>query len=154
MAKRDGIAAAGRIAVGIVFLFAAATKLGSSHVGQHGFLQGAAAFADTMMAHRVIPQSLTLFVAWCVVVAEIGIGAWLLSHRGPRQAALCACAVLALFTAYLAAAHLRADNPECGCFGVVSSKSLAWSAARNGILIGLALPSLFDHGRFVRPISV
>jgi putative oxidoreductase len=95
-----------RLAVGGIFLYAAATKLPDM-----------AAFAKDVANYRLLPAMAVPWVASAVVGVEIVAGLALVLGVGARAAAVVAAALLAVFVAGIAQALLRGIDLRCGCFG-------------------------------------
>jgi uncharacterized membrane protein YphA (DoxX/SURF4 family) len=98
-----------RVALGGLFVFAAWMKL-----------SGPQAFADSVLAFKIIPESadhlstLTTFVVpWTEMVAGVALilGLW------ARSAALVLSAMLVVFIAGIGSVLYRHMDVSCGCFG-------------------------------------
>jgi peroxiredoxin len=70
---------------------------------------------------------------------ELAVAALLLPAPTAWFGAVCALALLAAFTAAVAAQLARGRRPECNCFGAVRSKPIGPATlVRNGVLLGCA----------------
>jgi uncharacterized membrane protein YphA (DoxX/SURF4 family) len=124
--------AAGRILLGLVFVYAAYTKLRQSYL----------LFAMAIDAYKLIPEDAAVAVARVLPWVELGVGIALIAGILLRVTATLATALLAVFFA----AMVHAYRPElkegqqisCGCFGLgepISGRTLT----RDGALLALAL---------------
>jgi uncharacterized membrane protein YphA (DoxX/SURF4 family) len=95
-----------RIALGALFLYAAATKL-----------PDLASFAESVANYRLVPSAVVPAAAVAVIGVEIVLGLLLVTGRLARATALVATGLLALFTVGLGQALLRGIDLRCGCFG-------------------------------------
>lgn len=98
-------------------------------------------FAAVVESYAALPAPLVLPSAWALTVAEIVLGAWLLSNRRIRPASV---ALVALHAAYLLwvldALRRGLSLANCGCFGVYWPRSLSWSTPlEDAVLLLLAL---------------
>jgi putative oxidoreductase len=117
---------ASRLALGAVFLYAAATKVPDM-----------AAFAQDFANFRLVPPGLVPYGASAVVGIEVVLGLALASGFGARPAALATVGMLFVFLGALAQALLRGIDLKCGCFG---GDELAnwWTVARDALLLAPA----------------
>lgn len=120
---RRAVLLASRLALGAVFLYAAATKVPDM-----------AAFAQDFANFRIVPARLVPYGASAVVGIEVVLGLALALGLAARAAALAAAGVLAVFVGALAQALLRGIDLRCGCFG---SDELAswWTVGRDALLL-------------------
>lgn len=130
------VALTGRIAtvgVGLVFLTAAAGKL------RHRVL-----LPGVIANYRLLPPALVAPVASALPVAELVLGAWLLSGLMAPPAAALAVLLLGIF-AWAMAVNLRRGRGhiDCGCGHAALRQPLAWPLVmRNVVLAALLLPAL------------
>lgn len=122
-------------AVGAVFVLAALPKL-----------QDPAAFALAIYRYHLLPPALVNFAALAMPWTELVAGAALVAGRGTlrRAAALLAAAMLAVFTAAIAASLARGLDIACGCFTLSpAAEAAGWkNLARNALLFAACLPPL------------
>ena len=117
------IAVACRIVVGAVFLVSGTLKL-----RQPDWLATAAAFGAPRTVARVLPM------------AEIVLGALLVTQLGGAWTALVALALLLAFTAAIATQLARGRQVPCACFGELSARPVDLvTVARNLALCALTL---------------
>jgi hypothetical protein len=128
-----------RTGVGLTLLSAVLGKLTYAQPTPVGGRVGLGAFEDALIQHDIIPIVLIPSAARSVVIVELCLGVWLLSHLRPRLASLLAFALLVSFSAYLIAVYAHHGEPSCGCFGVVTGHSLAATLVRNALLITAAI---------------
>jgi putative oxidoreductase len=119
-----------RVALGAIFLYAAATKLPDM-----------GAFAEAVANYRMMPAALVPAAAAAVIGIEIAVGLLLVSGRLARAAALVSTALLAAFTIGIAQALARGIDLRCGCFGS-SERATWWTVARDAGLLAMALALL------------
>ena len=128
---RERLLAAGRVALGLVLLYAAATKLPDM-----------AAFAEDMANYRLAPAPAIPALASALVGVELLAGLALISGVAARGAALVAAAMLAVFMAALTLALLRGIDLRCGCFG--GEEPASWRrVGEDAVLLALALALVF-----------
>lgn len=142
------LAALGRMSVGAVLLVALADKLVSARVESSGLVRGVGAFADLIQKHSLIPARFAFAAALLAMISEAVIGLWLFTHMKPRAAALSAAVLLGIFSTYLVLVHIHQRDVNCGCFGTLSGGTLIESLVRNGILVGLLVPTWILRERF------
>ncbi|MEY2567031.1 MAG: hypothetical protein QOE35_1560 [Actinomycetota bacterium] len=115
-----GVAA--RVVVGLVLLLAGALK-----TRDETWPASAAGFGLPRPAARVLP--------WL----EVALGALLVAQAGGRWTSMAATALLAGFTAAIAAHVARHDDVPCACFGALSSAPVSGrTIVRNAVLVALA----------------
>jgi uncharacterized membrane protein YphA (DoxX/SURF4 family) len=113
---------AARVVVGLVLLLAGALK-----ARDKTWPASAARFG--------LPRPGAVALPWLEVV----LGALLVAQIGGRLTALAAAALLAGFTAAVAAHVARHDEVPCACFGALSSAPVSGrTLARNVVLVALA----------------
>jgi len=118
-----------RLIVAGMFLFAALPKL-----------LDPVSFARDIDNYRMVPDALIGPLALMLPVAEILIGAALVSGVYARGAALVAGAMLLGFAAGMIQAIARGINLDCGCFGQFAEAQVSWwTVARNLVLFALSL---------------
>jgi putative oxidoreductase len=103
---RRALVLASRVALGAIFLWAAATKVPDM-----------ATFAKDVANYRLVPPALVPSAAAIVVGIEIVVGLALITGFGTRAAALVAAGMLVVFVGGLSQALLRGIDLRCGCFG-------------------------------------
>lgn len=128
---RRGIVLLARLALGAIFLYAAATKVPDM-----------AAFAKDVANYRLLPAALVPFVAAVVVGIEIVVGLALVTGLWARAAALVAAGMLMAFVAGLSQALLRGIDLRCGCFGGDDAADW-WTVLRDLAMLVPALVVLF-----------
>ena len=128
---RRGIVLLARLALGAIFLYAAATKVPDM-----------AAFAKDVANYRLLPAALVPFVAAVVVGIEIVVGLALATGLWARAAALVAAGMLVVFVAGLSQALLRGIDLRCGCFGGDDAADW-WTVLRDLAMLVPALVVLF-----------
>ena len=111
-----------RVALGALFLWAAATKL-----------PDLAGFAQDVANYRVLPPILVPYAAAAVVGIEILSGLALVTGAAAKPAAL-----LVAFIVFLAQALLRGIDLRCGCFGGDEPASW-WTVARDLAMLAAAV---------------
>lgn len=116
-----------RIALGALFLWAAATKLPDMN-----------AFAQELANYRLLPAVLVPWAASAVVGVEIVAGLALVTGFAVRAAAVVIAGLLLAFIAFLSQALLRGIDLRCGCFGGDEPASW-WTVARDVAMLGAAL---------------
>ncbi len=141
---RAACAAALRTGVGAYLLFAAGAKVLVIDAGGAGPAYGVSLFASVLERQQVVPASSAPGVALGVILLELAVGAWLLTHVRARHAAAAAITLLVVFAGYLLLAYRQVGNADCGCLGKISSASLGSALLRNAVL-GLALVPTFPR---------
>jgi len=116
-----------RVALGALFLWAAATKL-----------PDLANFAQDVANYRVLPPMLVPYASAAVVGIEILSGLALVTGVAAKPAALLAAALLVAFIVFLAQALLRGIDLRCGCFGGDEPASW-WTVARDFAMLAAAV---------------
>ena len=117
-----------RVAMGLMFVYAAWTKLTQSWIQ----------VAATVEAYQLLPEWAVLLVARTLPWAELALGLWLISGWWLRVASSAASALLAAFIVVLARAFAKGMQIDCGCFGSGDPLS-AYTLARDGGLLALSL---------------
>ncbi len=115
-----------RVALGALFVWAAATKLPDM-----------AAFAQDVANYRVVPPVLVPWVASAVVGIELLAGLALIFGAMVRPAAVVLAGLLAAFTLFLSQALLRGIDLRCGCFGG-DERASWWTVVRDVAMLAAA----------------
>ena len=102
----DRLLAAGRMALGATFVYAAMAKVPDM-----------AAFAADVANYRLAPPAAVPFLGASVVGVELLAGLALLAGVAARGAALVAAGLLGVFMIALSQALWRGIDLRCGCFG-------------------------------------
>lgn len=126
--------AATRIALGFLFVYAAATKL--ADMGQ---------FAEEVANYQLLPPSLVALVAAVLPGIEILAGTLLIVGAVVRPAALVVSVLLAVFVIGLSQALLRGVDLRCGCFGGTDVATW-WTVLRDVVMLAAALAILRAGG--------
>jgi uncharacterized membrane protein YphA (DoxX/SURF4 family) len=105
---------ASRLVLAVVFIVAGALKL-RDPVG----------FANDVANYQFMPALAPLLAA-TLPCLEIVVGLALLFTRWRRAAALCAAALMAMFTVAAGTAYARGLDVACGCFGSTSG-AISWT---------------------------
>jgi uncharacterized membrane protein YphA (DoxX/SURF4 family) len=128
---RDRLLAAARIALGALFVYAAATKLPDM-----------AAFAEDVANYRLVPSRAVPALGSAVVGLELAAGLALALGVAARGAALVLSGLLVVFVGALSHALLRGIDLRCGCFG--GDAPATWgTVARDGVMLAAALALVF-----------
>ena len=118
-----------RIALGAIFLFAGAAKVG--HADQ---------FAAQIAGFRLLPQPVVAPLAVALPYLEILLGGYLVVGLFTRTAAWFAVALLAVFDLAVASAVVRGMTVSCGCFGPSDTTVTTWAeVARDAVFVLLAV---------------
>ena len=128
--------AIGRVALGVIFIVAAYTKLhfdGAWHFGDYHFF-----FAMAIDSYKILPTSMTEWMARILPWFELGLGALLISGAGLRWTGLVASGLMAVFIAAMTHAYINKLEIMCGCFGN-NEKVGPLSLIRDSSLLVLAL---------------
>jgi len=105
----------GRIALGLVFLVAAYTKLhfnGGWHFGDYHFF-----FAMAIDSYNMLPLWAVELMARVLPILEAVLGALLISGLGLRWVASITSALLLVFIGAMTRALILHIQIKCGCFG-------------------------------------
>jgi putative oxidoreductase len=114
-----------RIALGILFVFAGATK---------AFDPGA--FAIEIQRYQLIPWFLGVLASVYLPWLEILLGALLVLQRAEQAALLLITCLLLVFTFALASATFRGLSIDCGCFGkTFAATGTIFPLVRNVLLL-------------------
>ena len=117
-----------RLAMGVVFLYAAWTKL----------TQPWTLFAMAIDAYQLLPQWAVLVAARTLPWAELLLGLWLISGKWLRISAPAASLLLLSFFVVLIRSYARGMRIDCGCFGSGDPLS-PLTLARDGGLLAASL---------------
>lgn len=111
---------AGRILLGLIFIYAAYAKLhfaGAWHLRDYYFF-----FAMGIDSYKMLPLTVVQWMARILPWLELVLGAMLVVGAGVRWAGLVVSALLVVFMIALAHAALGGLEINCGCFGNNSVK--------------------------------
>ena len=126
----------GRVALGLVFLIAAYTKLhfnGSWHLGDYHFF-----FAMAIDSYNMLPLWAVEIMARVLPLLEAALGALLISGLGLRWVASITSALLLVFIGAMTRALILHIQIKCGCFGNDEPLTI-WTLLRDSSLLVLAL---------------
>jgi len=117
-----------RIAVGVIFVWAGATKIGHADV-----------FAAQIAAFGLVPQAVIAPLALLLPFFEVLLGAYLLLGLYTRVAALIAVVQLLIFAGAIGTAVSRGLSLSCGCFGLGDKTVTSWpEVVRDVVFAALA----------------
>lgn len=128
--------AIGRIALGLIFIIAAYTKLhfdGAWHFGDYHFF-----FAMAIDSYKMLPTSMTEWMARILPWFELGLGVLLISGIAVRWTGLVATGLMAVFITAMTHAYIEKLEIMCGCFGN-NEKVGPLTLVRDSSLLVLAL---------------
>lgn len=128
--------AAGRIALGGVFLFAAYAKLhfnGAWHFGDYHFF-----FAMAIDSYNMLPLWAVEILARALPILEAVIGAMLVLGLWTRWVAAFTSALLLVFIGAMTRALILHIQIKCGCFGNDEPLTI-WTLLRDSSLLVLSL---------------
>jgi uncharacterized membrane protein YphA (DoxX/SURF4 family) len=128
--------ALGRIALGLIFLFAAFSKLyfgGAWHMGDYHFF-----FAMAIDSYKMLPLSVVEWMARILPWFELLLGALLIVGAGLRWVGSITTALLLVFIGAMTRAKILGLEINCGCFGN-NEKLGAATLIRDSSLLVLAL---------------
>ena len=126
----------GRVALGMVFLVAAYTKLhfnGGWHLGDYQFF-----FAMAIDSYNMLPLWAVEFMARFLPILEAVLGALLITGLGLRWAATITSALLLVFIGAMTRALILHIQIKCGCFGNDEPLTI-YTLLRDSSLLVLAL---------------
>ena len=126
----------GRVALGVIFIVAAYTKLhfdGAWHFGDYHFF-----FAMAIDSYKMLPTAMTEWMARILPWFELGLGVLLISGVGLRWTGLVATGLMAVFMTAMTHAYINKLEIMCGCFGN-NEKVGPLSLVRDSSLLVLAL---------------
>ena len=126
-------AVAGRVCAGLVFLLAAAQKLGHRRI-----------LSGVIANYRLLPRWAAMPAAMVLPPLELTVAVFLLCAPAAPWAALAGIALLMLFADAMAINLLKGRAEiDCGCGQSFLKQSLRWIlVSRNVVLASLLLPSL------------
>jgi uncharacterized membrane protein YphA (DoxX/SURF4 family) len=119
---------AGRVLLGLVFVYAAYTKLRTSFL----------LFAMAIDAYKLLPEAGAVAVARVLPWVELALGIALIAGLWPRLVTSAATGLLGVFFAVMVRAFRQGQEISCGCFGMgepISGRTLL----RDGALLALSL---------------
>jgi uncharacterized membrane protein YphA (DoxX/SURF4 family) len=105
----------GRVALGVIFLYAAYAKLyfnGGWHLSDYHFFFGMA-----INSYNLLPILAVELLARVLPWFELALGAFLIIGIGLRWTSLIASALLVVFIAAMTRAYILGLEIVCGCFG-------------------------------------
>jgi uncharacterized membrane protein YphA (DoxX/SURF4 family) len=126
----------GRIALGVIFLIAAYTKLhfaGEWHLRDYQFF-----FAMAIDSYKMLPISAVQLMAQILPWFELLLGALLIAGVAVRWIGLVTSGLLLVFIGAMARAKMLGLEINCGCFGN-NEKLGAMTLLRDSSLLVLAL---------------
>jgi uncharacterized membrane protein YphA (DoxX/SURF4 family) len=126
----------GRVALGVIFVVAAYTKLhfnGAWHFGDYHFF-----FAMAIDSYKMLPTPLVEGMARILPWFELLLGAWLISGIGLRWSGLLSSVLLLVFIGAMTRAKILGLEINCGCFGNNEKLGTA-TLIRDASLLVLAL---------------
>ena len=141
------LSAAVRVLLAAVFVYAGATKMGDP-----------AAFAQDVMAYRLLPGAVSHVLAYYLPWLEIVAGLALLAPRWSRAGATVLATLMAGFTVTLASAWWRGLDITCGCFGGAGKADYGWLIAHDllllaGLAFGFATSTAIVPGQATGPTA-
>ena len=128
--------ALGRIALGLIFLFAAYSKLyfgGAWHMRDYHFF-----FAMAIDSYKMLPLSIVEWMARILPWFELVLGALLIAGAGLRWVGSITSSLLLVFIGAMTRAKILGLEINCGCFGN-NEKLGAATLIRDSSLLVLAL---------------
>src|SRR5271169_4823753 len=138
----------GRIALGLVFLVAAYTKLhfnGAWHFGDYHFF-----FAMAIDSYNMLPLWAVEIMARVLPILEAAIGVLLILGIGVRWVGAFTSALLLVFIGAMTRALILHIQIKCGCFGNDEPLTI-WTLLRDSSFLVLALAvtigAFLLHGR-------
>lgn len=126
----------GRVALGLIFLVAAYTKLhfaGEWHLRDYQFF-----FAMAIDSYKMLPISAVQFLAQILPWFELALGGLLIAGVAVRWIGLITSGLLLVFIGAMTRAKLLGLEINCGCFGN-NEKLGALTLLRDSSLLVLAL---------------
>src|ERR1700686_5718066 len=123
----------GRVALGLVFLIAAYTKLhfnGSWHLGDYHFF-----FAMAIDSYNMLPLWAVEIMARVLPLLETALGALLVSGLGLRWVASITSALLLVFIGAMTRALILHIQIKCGCFGNDEPLTIFTLLRRSSLLV-------------------
>lgn len=152
---------AGRVALGLIFLFAAYGKLrpvGTAPFTAASFKIDGSSLSLSMMTFAMEVDSYQILPTWGVMAVshtlpwlELGLGVLLLAGIGLRWVSLVTTALVALFLGVIVHSYLAGLEINCGCFGPGAEPLGGLTILRDSTF--LALAGGVTIGAFVRARS-
>ena len=138
---RHSLRLALRILLGVVFVYAAYTKLRQSWL----------LFALSIDSYQLLPEWAVLALARTLPWLELSLGVALLLGWKLRWAAIAASVMLGGFFGVMLLSYVRGNTIDCGCFGVGEALSVT-TLLRDGALLTAAIVLAYIAGsRRTRP---
>jgi uncharacterized membrane protein YphA (DoxX/SURF4 family) len=138
----------GRVLLGVVFVYAAYTKLRASYL----------LFAMSIDAYKLLPEAATVVVAHVLPWAELALGIALIAGIWLRVTLASATALLAVFFTAMVHAYqpdLKGGQQiSCGCFGLgepISGRTLLRDGALLALSLGLTVAAFYMARRRSAP---
>ena len=131
-----GLLLLGRVALGLIFIYAAYAKVhfdGAWHFGDYHFF-----FAMAIDSYKMLPLSVVEIMARILPGFELALGIWLLLGVGLRWSASITSALLLVFIGAMTRAKILGLEINCGCFGNNEKLGTA-TLIRDSSLLVLAL---------------
>ena len=128
--------AIGRVALGLIFLVAAYTKLhfaGEWHLRDYHFF-----FAMAIDSYKMLPISAVQLMAQILPWFELALGVFLIGNVAVRWVGVVTSSLLLVFIGAMTRAKILGLEINCGCFGN-NEKLGAATLIRDGSLLVLAL---------------
>jgi uncharacterized membrane protein YphA (DoxX/SURF4 family) len=105
----------GRVALGVIFIVAAFTKLyfnGGWHIGDYQFF-----FSMIINSYNILPLWAVDWAAYILPWFELALGILLVAGIGLRWTGIIASGMLLLFIGAMTRAYMNGLEIMCGCFG-------------------------------------
>ena len=137
---------AGRVLLGVIFIYAAYAKLhfnGAWHLGDYYFL-----FAMGIDSYKMLPLGIVEWMAKILPWLELALGVLLIIGAGLRWVGLVVTALLVVFMVALTHAALGGLEINCGCFGnnsVKPSRELMLDAGLLAVALAITAGGFFAH---------
>jgi uncharacterized membrane protein YphA (DoxX/SURF4 family) len=135
---RRALLLAGRLALGIVFLYAACSKLHPPIHPTPALSVSLSLFAMQIDSYQLLPPWAVTPLARTLPFLELGLGVLLLLGYQLRFVAAVTSALLLVFFSVMLRAHLKGLEINCGCFGPGETLSVK-TLVRDGLLLGVSL---------------
>jgi uncharacterized membrane protein YphA (DoxX/SURF4 family) len=127
-----------RLALGGMFIFAGAAKLGQL-----------AEFATLVEAYRILPHSLAQIYGFTIPGVEVAVGIFLVAGLFLRLSASVSILATISFIIAKSVALSRGMNLTCGCFGETAVMLSSQTLALDFVLLALGFQILFRKGEFL-----
>jgi uncharacterized membrane protein YphA (DoxX/SURF4 family) len=137
---------AGRILLGLIFVYAAYTKLrynGAWHLRDYYFI-----FAMGIDSYKMLPLGIVEWMAKILPWLELVLGVLLIIGTGVRWAGLAISGLLVMFMIALAHAAFGGLEINCGCFGTGSvnpSRELVLDVGLLALALAVTVGGFFSH---------